>query len=291
MIGLILSLVMIRSGLVIQLEWCFLLIVLVSFIVSKINTRLTCLAYVMAIIFFIDCLLIIIGLKETLFKLDYVKMIYIVGILHFIEGIFTFLWGGEDSCPIITYRGKKVAGGYEASGSWLIPLLFFSVGGIYVPLIASVVYYNQSFVKSPREKAKTMGFLIGGYGIIICSIGYLVTEGLMTLPLGLLSMPLLHEFLFMIDDYIESRPLKYSLPTKGIRVMEVMGINALGITRGDIIKEINHKEIHDELEYCEALKSAKKFILKIEKIKGEEVQIICSSEELEKSKFLFLPPD
>ena len=234
---------MIRNGLTIKLEWSFLWIVLVSFIMGRIAKKLTCLAYVVAVIFMIDWIFISVELKETLFNLSYVKMISLVGILHLIEGIFTFLWGGQNSFPIITYRGEKIAGGYEASGQWLIPLLFFSIDDIYVPIIAAVVYGNQSFVLSPREKAKTMGGLIGGYGLILMSIGYLVEEELMPLTIGMLSMPLLHEFMFIIDDYIESRPLRYPLPKQGLRIMEIMGINTLGIIRGDIIKAINEKRL------------------------------------------------
>lgn len=290
MMGLLLSLVMIKNKIVVQIEWSFLLIVIVSFIVSKINTKLTCLAYVMAIVFGLDWFLIAIGAKATLFNLSYVKMIYVVGILHFIEGILTFLWGGKQSCPIITYRGKEVAGGYEASGNWLIPLLFFSIGGIYIPLIASVVYYNQSFVYSPREKAKKMGVLIGGYGVLLMGIGYLVAQESMSLILGILSMPLLHEFLFMIDDYMESRPFKYPVPKMGIRIMEILGINTLGITKGDIIKAIDKTFIKSESDYCLAVKNKEKLVITIEKITGEEVRVVCSAEELKESKFVFLPP-
>ena len=281
---------MIRSGLTIQVEWSFLIILVVSLIASKVNTRLTCLAYVIAVIFLVDWLLVAIGIKEGFLKLSYTKMIYLVGVLHFIEGIFTILWGGIKSYPIITYRGKEIAGGYEANGSWLVPLLFFSVGGIYVPLIASVVYYNQSFVLSPKEKAHTMGGLISGYGLILLGIAYLVAEGMVSVTIGILCMPLLHEFLMMIDDYIESRPLKYPLPKKGIRIMEIMGANKLGFVRGDIIKEMNNRAIAEEMDYYKYLKIEDKMILKIEKTTGEEVQLVCSSDELIESKLVFLPP-
>lgn len=290
MIGLVLSLLMIKQGLVIQVEWSFLLIVLVSVLANKINKKLTCLAYVMTMIFVLDWLLVAVGLKETLFNLSYIKMIYVVAMLHFIEGIFTYLWGGLQSYPIITYRGKEVAGGYEASGSWLIPLLFFSMGGLYVPIVASVVYYNQSFVLSPRKKAKIMGASIGGYGLILLGIGYLVAEGMISLIIGILCMPLLHEILFMIDDYIESKPFKYPVPKKGIRIMEIMGSSTPGMIRGDIIRAINGKIIEDEIDYEQELKQEKKLNLTIEKITGEKVHILCDAEELRQSKLIFLPP-
>lgn len=289
-IGLALSLIMMRAGKVIQLEWSFLMLVLVSLIANRISPKFTCLAYVMAIVFVIDWILIRLGIKATFFKLSYAKMIYLVGILHFIEGIFTFLWGGQNSNPIMTYRGKEVAGGYEAHGQWLIPLLFFSIGGLYVPIIASVVYCNQSFVLSPKEKAKTMGGLIGGYGILLLAISYLVEEGLISLTIGVLSMPLLHEFLFMIDDYIETRPFKYPLPKKGIRVIEIMGTNKLGIARGDIIKAINEVIINDEVDYCRGLKQQENVRITIEKLTGEEVKLVCTVKELRESKLIFLPP-
>ena len=281
---------MIRQEFVIQLEWSFLLIVVVSLIMNKINPKLTCLAYVVAVVYIIDWLLAWMGLKGDLFKIDYVKMIMLVGSLHGIEGILTFFLGGKSSYPIMAYRGKTVAGGYQACGRWLIPLLFFSINGIYVPIIAAVVYYNESFVLSPKEKAKKVGSLIGGFGILVILIARLVVRGDISLGVGVLSMPLLHEMLFILDTYIEEGSLKYPLPEKGIRVMEILGENTLGMSRGDIIKKLNEKEMIDEETYEEQLKLGGKFTIEIEKITGEQIDLVCKAEELKKMKLIFLPP-
>ena len=289
-IGLALSGLMIYEGLVIELNWSFILIVMISLVLNKINPKLTCLAYVMAIIYILDDLLIRIGLKTQYFKLSYVEMIYLVGILHVIEGILTFFLGGESSYPIMTYRGKSVAGGYQAYGKWIVPLLFFSIGGIYIPIIAGILYYNESFVLSPSEKAKKMGFLISAFGLIVIFICRLVMDGSIPLGVGILSMPLLHEVLFIIDTYIEKGDLKYPLPKEGIRVMEVLGENTLGINRGDIIKALNEKIVCNEEYYNVQMSKNDKMTIEVERVTGERVRLVCTAEELRAMKLIFLPP-
>lgn len=277
-------------GIVIQFKWSFLIIVIVSLVMNKINPRLTCLAYVIAVIYIIDWLVVQMGIKLDLLDLGYIEFINLVGVLHVIEGILTFFLGGKFSYPIMAYRGKIVAGGYQAYGQWLIPLLFFSINGIYVPLIAAVVYCNESFVLSPKEKAKKMGGLISLFGIFVMLMAKLVARGDVSLGVGVLSMPVLHEFLFMLDTHIEEGKLKYPLPTKGIRVMEILGENTLGVSRGDIILELNKEEIIDEEAYLEQLKLNEKLTITIEKITGEKVDIVCKAEELKAMKLIFLPP-
>ena len=281
---------MIYQRVVIELSWSFILIVILSLVLNKVNPKLTCLAYIMAIIYILDYLLIKIGLKTQYFKLSYVEMIYLVGILHVIEGILTFFLGGESSYPIMAYRGKSVAGGYQAYGKWIVPLLFFSIGGIYVPIIAGVLYYNESFVLSPSEKARKMGVLISSFGMLIIFISRLVVSGNIPLGVGILSMPLLHEVLFIVDTYIEKGNLKYPLPKEGIRVMEVLGENVLGINRGDIIKTLNEKIVCSEEYYNVQMNKNDKMIIEVERVTGEQVRLVCTAEELKAMRLIFLPP-
>ena len=217
-------------------------------------------------------------------------MIYVVGMLHVIEGILTLLFGGKNSYPIMAYKGELTAGGYEASEKWLIPLLFFWVNGIYLPVIAGILYNNESFVLSPREKAKKMGGLISGFGILVMCMAKLVEEGGISLSLGIISMPVLHELLFEIDTYIEEGKLKYPLPETGIRVMEILEKNTLGISRGDIIRKINELEVKREEDYIRAIGQEGKILVELQKMTGEQVEILCTGAELKAMKLVFLPP-
>lgn len=281
---------MIEKGMTIQVEWSFLWIVIISLMMNQIDTRFTCLAYVIAVIYIGDFLLVQVGIKEDLLKLSYVQLMGLVGILHFIEGILTLLLGAKSTYPVMAYRGKEVAGGYKAYGKWLIPLLFFSIDGIYIPIIAAVVYCNESYVLEPKEKAQKMGALISGFGLVIMLLARLVIRGNISLGVGILSMPLLHELIFMIDSRIEEGKLKYSLPKEGIRIMQIVGPSSLNMSRGDIIKKMNQEKILTEEDYYRQLKASKLIKLEIEKLNGEQIQELCTAQQLKTADLVFLPP-
>ena len=273
----------------VTMDGSFLLVVGVSFILGKIKPKWMCLAYVMAVIYGIDCLLIYLGIKSKFFNLGYPQMIYLVGILHLLEGLLTFSFGGKHSMPIMTYRGEKAAGGYQCYQRWLIPLLFFKMNGIYIPIIVSIVYANDSFTYTPEEKAKRMGILIGGYGIVMLVIARLIVGIHMPLVFVILCMPLLHEGLFLMDAYIEKGKAKYPYPLQGIRVMEVSDKTDLEIDRGDVIKTINEIPLVTEEEFMKVLKESIKCTLEIEKLSGEQKRMTCTVQEIKAAKIIFLP--
>ncbi len=273
----------------IQIEWTFLIIVGVSLIVGRIQPKWTCLAYVMAGIYVIDALLVWSNLKSNLMNLNYEKMIYLVGILHMLEGGLTFSFGGKQSIPIMAYRGEKVVGGYQSHQRWLMPLLFFKIKSFYVPVIVSIVYANDSFTYTPKQKAKKMGLLIGSYGLLILYIANLVNDGRVSLTLGMFMMPLLHEGLFLMDDYIEKGELKYPYPSVGIRVMEIEENMQLDISRGDVIRTVNGLQLTNEEHFMELINRSIKCTLEIEKISGEKKWLTCMTEEIKAAKIVFLP--
>lgn len=282
----------------------------------QIDGRLTCLTYVVACIYTIDYLLVMLGWKSAFFELSYGRLIYLVGGLHFMEGILTLFFGDKKTQAVVKYRGKEIAGGYRAYGKWLIPLLFFSFRGIYVPIVAAIVYFNETFVMSPKEKSKKMGLLIGSFGLLILAIGFLVEKGLLALTTGIWLMPIFHELLFWIDNTLEKGPLKYTYPALGIRVIDILGNNALDIRRGDIIIALNQKVLMEESSYYDELHQGikasggnEKIMIKIkrevEEKKGflgmkkvtpnisnkENIEeLVCTVAELRGMKLVFLPP-
>ena len=294
-IGLVLSTLLVALKITVPISWAFILIVVCSLAFSKISPKFTCLSYVLAFIYFIDYFCIKMRIKTTFFELSYIEMMDLVGILHLIEGVLTFLMGGKKSQPVITYRGEKIAGGYEAYGKWLIPLLFFSIQGFYVPIVAAVVYMNQSFVMPPQKKARMMGIGIGNFGMIIIGIASLIQMGKLPPTIGMIMMPLLHESLFIVDRQIEKRKLKYTYPYEGIRIMEILGENTLNLERGDIIRAVNEEILYNEerydryIEVEKIIKNEEKLALSIEKITGERKKVVCTAAELRGMKRVFLP--
>lgn len=292
--SLLLSMLVVLAGIQIPIGWVYLLVLIVSIIMNQINSKLTCMAYVMPIIFIMDETLVLSGLKSNYFNLAYVEIILLVGILHCVEGILTFSYGGNKNSAIMTYRGKKVAGGYQAYGKWFIPLLLFSINGIYVPLVAAVVYANESFVLTPKSKARVMGSWIFVYGLIVIVIGYLTRLGNLPLLFAMLTMPILHEILFAIDTHIEQGELLYPYPKQGVRVMDFKealpkSARKMVIEKGDIILKVNERSVNTEEEYREGIIEGN-IRLVLKKLSGALTEVQYTYEELEEMKLVFLPP-
>jgi len=288
-IGVISSLIFVVQRQSVQVEWSLGFILILSLLMRKIEPKWTCLAYVIPLIYLVDTLLIGLGIKRTYFKLDYKAMLYLVGVLHFVEGILTFFFGGQESIPIITYKGKKTVGGYEAVSRWLMPLLFFSIKGIYIPILVEIVYANDTFTTNPEVKARKMGILIGTYGITLLLIDQLLDCKMISLTWAMIWMPLLHEMMFFIDRKMEEKPYKYVNPDNGIRIMDVLGDQTLELRRGDIILSINGILINDEECFWRELDECVRCTFEIESIIGEKKKVSCAVEEIKKAKLLFLP--
>lgn len=292
--SVLLSTIVVLAGIKIYIGWAYILVLIVSIMMNQIDGKFTCMAYVMAMIFIIDEVLVLSVIKSNYFNIAYVEMILMVGGLHCIEGILTFSYGGYRHSAIMTYRGRKVAGGYQAYGKWFIPLLLFSVNGIYVPVLAVVVYLNESFVLTPKAKARIMGIWIFLYGVAVLVMGYLTSLGDLPLRLSMMSMPILHEILFAIDAHIEQGELLYPYPKQGIRVMDFRGAvpsrtKKMAIEKGDIVLKINENCVSTEEEYREGLtKGNMRLVLR--KLSGALTEVQYTYEELEALELVFLPP-
>ena len=291
LLGVLLSGIMIKTGQGIQLEWSFLMIVILSLVMSRIHPKLTCLAYVLAVVYGLDGVLIFFGIKENYFKIDYVSMIQVVGILHIIEGLLTRFCGGKQNRAIITYRGEEIVGGYQSFEKWLIPLFFFKMKEMYIPIVAGVVYCNDCFTMSPREKAKKMGRVIEVYGLSILVFQKLVIQGILPKWIALFSMPILHEIIFFIDGFIEEKgEILYGQPKQGIRIMQILKPSPLDIEPGDILLKINGAFIENEDTYRQLLESKQRLWVEVEKNNQAHEKFICNSETLKESELVFLPP-
>lgn len=297
--SILLNGLIISTGIKLPIDWAYLLVLIVSIMVNQIERKFTCMAYVIPIVFSIDEVLVQLGLKTQYFNLAYVEMILLVGALHCIEGILTLIDGGNRNEAILTYKGRKVAGGYQAYGKWFIPLLLFSIDGIYIPILAVVVYLNESFVLTPKVKARVMGSWIFVYGILVIIMGYLTALGKLSLLISMMSMPILHEILFRIDTHIEQGELLYPYPKQGIRIMDFLPSPSSDkdrkekkkhkIEKGDIILKVNEYCVNTEEDYRGVpIKENMRLVLK--KLSGDITVVQYTYEELEAMKVVFLPP-
>lgn len=268
----------------------YVVIAVACIVLGILKPRLSCLAYTLPVIYSLNRLSILCGMRMQLLDISYAKMIQLTGVLHVLEGILIILFRHEKSYAVITYKEEKIVGGYKTYHIWFVPLLLFCDNGIYIPFIIFLVYFNQTFVAPPAVKNKWMGIGILIYGSIIVLIGYYTPKNVV--QVSLLIMLALHELMFRIDKKVEERAPIYPYPEEGIRVINRSGLSeAKGIEAGDIILAINEVKVHTEEEYrhCILEGADSKMKFKIKKYKGEEISVYYSKSQVLQMRLIFLP--
>ena len=290
MLGLLLSGVAVINNYGEPVSIELILLVIASMILGRIDKRLTCLAYVITIIYLVDTGLVLLKLKENYFTLPYEKLIVLVGVLHMIEGIMTYFYGAKDNLCVINYKGNQIAGGYQAYRKWYIPLFLFTIKGYYVPLLCVLVYGDETYTMVPELKSRKSGKYIFIYGCLILIVGIAVVLNKVPLPIGIMLMPIAHEMLFAINHFLEQAPCIYTLPIKGVRVIEIIKEQAqrTKIERGDIILRINGKKIKDEETYYRQLED-QRLVMILEDLKGNKKILHFEQREYEELGVIILP--
>ena len=289
-IGILLSAGIILKNYGEPVSWELVILLLMSLILGFIDKKLTCLAYVTALVYLMDTILVGFKLKAMYFTLPYEKLILIVGALHMLEGLLTYLFGARENQCIINYKRNQITGGYQAYRKWYIPLFLFTIKGVYVPLLCVLIYTDETYTMKPEVKAKKSGQCIGVYGSIILLVGLLVCFRKMPLVLAMMIMPMAHELLFVINDWMERGPYMYSLPKKGVRVIEINKEQKQRnpIKRGDVILKVNGKDILDEETYEKQLLE-KRIVMMLEDLEGNKKILSFDKEEYEKLEIIILP--
>lgn len=257
---------------------------------GRMNDRLTCMAYVIPVIYFFEQLILKLQVIIEPFGLEYVQLIIVISVLHFTEGMLTFFFGSRRSRAVITYMDNEIAGGYQSYGRWILPLLIFSINGIYVPILTGIVYFNETFTKGVEEKAQKMGIVIALYGIAIMGIHYFIKQGTLSLMLAMILIPALHELMMIGDRLYEKGKALYTYPKKGIRLMafEKAANMPKPFEWGDIILEINNKPIDSEEDY-EAAMVANYVLVHLLKTTGDELYVVMKKTQLQALSPVFLP--
>lgn len=269
-----------------------LLLVPISLIGGLIRPKYTCLAYVVPIIYLIDCVLHMIGLRRVQL-IPYEKFIILVGILHAIEGLLTTLYGAKDYNEITDYNSNKTAEGYQLDKKWYVPLLFFNVKGFYIPMIAILAYTDYTFTMKPQQKAKKMGLVIKIYACVILLLGTLTKYGYLPLLITMFFTPILHELMFAINDQLEIHSPINKAPQLGLRIIATTQSPNFNnpFSRGDIIETINHQFINTLEDYENALNTdTDHYVIKLQTLEGNYKIIHCNKTLLKKASNVFLPP-
>lgn len=269
-----------------------LLLIPISLIGGLIRPKYTCLAYVVPIIYLIDCVLHITKLKQTQL-IPYENFIILIGILHAIEGFLTTIYGANDYNEITSYDGNKIAGGYQLDTKWYVPLLFFSINGFYIPIVAIVAYTDETFTMKPQQKAKRMGLVIKIYACVVLLLGALTKYGYLPLLVTIFFTLILHELMFAINDQLEIHSPLNKAPQTGLRIIATTQNPNFNnpFSRGDIIETINHLPINTLQDYDNALSTnTDHYIIRLQTLEGNYKIIHCNKNLLKRASNVFLPP-
>lgn len=269
-----------------------LLLIPISLIGGLIRPKYTCLAYVVPIIYLIDCVLHITKLRQTQL-MPYENFVILIGILHAIEGFLTTIYGANDYSEITSYNGNKIAGGYQLDKKWYVPLLFFNINGFYIPVVAIVAYTDQTFTMKPQQKAKKMGLVIKIYACVVLLLGALTKYGYLPLLVTIFFTLILHELMFAINDQLEIHSPLNKAPQTGLRIIATTQNPNFNnpFSRGDIIETINHLPINTLQDYDNALSTnTDHYIIRLQTLEGNYKIIHCNKNLLKRASNVFLPP-
>jgi len=141
--------------------------------------------------------------ESACFALPYSNLIIVVGIMHMIEGIMTVLSRHQYKEVIVAYKRNTLVGGYHVYRKWFIPLLLFYIRDFYIPILAILVYADDTYGAEPSRKTGIMGGYILGYGVVIALLGYMAFREFFPLQLAMMCMPVLHEQIFEVNRRVE----------------------------------------------------------------------------------------
>lgn len=202
-VGSIVSLILTSLEIYIPITKGMLILIPITIILVCINPKWGCFSYVIPITYVIYEIGKLIGQNLDWFDLHYSKMTILIGVLHIVEGILVGIYGYENSQKVPMYREKHITSGYIFRKYWPIPLLVFKYTSnqiTIVPIYAMLGYVDMTLLKNPKFKPRVMGSILGIYGIIIVSLGYLVIKQVINIGVVMIIMPILHEVMFLVNN-------------------------------------------------------------------------------------------
>ncbi len=286
---------MIILGLGIPVTPSVLLIIPMSIIFGLIKPKYTCLAYVVPSIYVIDCVLHRLNLMQGHIPnnlLPYGNIIILIGILHAVEGILITQYGANDSKEILNYNKEKIAGGYRLDKKWYIPLLFFTIKGWYIPIVAVLAYTDETYTMRPSQKASKMGFIIKLYACTVLGIGILNKLGYIPIILSLFFVLVLHELMFAINEQVEAHSIINTPPKQVLRIIATTESQDFHnpFSKGDIIEFINANPINTLEDYEKALSTnVDQYTISVQTLEGNHQVIQCNKNLLKRVSNVFLP--
>ncbi|AVQ45142.1 PDZ domain-containing protein [Clostridium botulinum] len=225
-------------------------------------------------------------------NIDIPALMSMVAILHLVEGILVMIDGDRGYVPVFTNREDKIIGGFVLQRYWILPIAFMlminnqalsniSQGGAPMPnwwpllktglplsvLNAAVIaltsfygiigYNAVTFTKTRKEKKIISGLYIVIYSLILFMLSRLAIMNTLLKVVVLIFAPVGHEAMLYIQKYFELKgEPRYISTEEGIMVLDVAKdsvANKMGIKSGDLLLQVNDKEIDSEEDIVKSI--------------------------------------
>ncbi|EPY2276919.1 PDZ domain-containing protein [Clostridium sporogenes] len=225
-------------------------------------------------------------------NIDIPALMSMVAILHLVEGILVMIDGDRGYVPVFTNREDKIIGGFVLQRYWILPIAFMlminnqalsniSQGGAPMPnwwpllktglplsvLNAAVIgltsfygiigYNAVTFTKTRKEKKFISGLYIVIYSLILFMLSRLAVMNTLLKLVVLIFAPVGHEAMLYIQKYFELKgEPRYISTEEGIMVLDVAKdsvANKMGIKSGDLLLQVNDKEIDSEEDIVKSI--------------------------------------
>lgn len=181
-----------------------LVLIPIAILLMLIHPKWGCFSYVIPVAFMIEGLSKL--FNHPLFTLDYEMLIYLVGVLHIIEGLLVLICGYKHAKPAPFYEEHRLTYHQVLQHMWIIPFMVISTPqGIPMPLYAVLAYGDEARVRSPKEQSMLTGTLILGFGALIFLLAHAMHLGHIQAGGLILIMPVLHELIFIVEIYMNKK--------------------------------------------------------------------------------------
>lgn len=273
-------------------QYLFLIIAILVFV----NIRYLCFSYAGGILALIN---LVFGFP----RVDVPSLLALVAVMHLVESILIFFNAGKDSIPIFIRHKDGIAGAFLTRQYWPIPIVlltFVNAGGgsgIVMPdwwpllkpdafftgslmlglncAVAVLGYSDISITRQPEKRSRETSLMLFCYSALLLLMAFLSTRMPVFKIVGALFAIAAHEGIIVCGYYHEKHGEPMFKPVKrGLKVLDTFPeshAEKMGIQRGDIILNINGKDIQTEEGLNEALKSFPTYLwIRVVNAEGKE---------------------
>lgn len=222
------------------------------------------------------------------------QLMALVALLHMVEAILIFISGHLGAVPVyIRNKSGQVTGAFNLQKIWPIPIIALAVMNIPLdqlagssinmpdwwplikpegpmdpdqfvymlfPLIAALGYGDLAVTSPPREKSRKSALYLFMFSLVLMLFSILSSYFSWTAVFAALFSPLGHELVIWLGqrEELRGKPLYVQLE-QGIRVLDVFRNSPaakLGLASGDVILNVNGREVHSKEDFYAALEES-----------------------------------